>query len=144
LLDTCKKDDCESDYPYGSTPYWLDQYTSSTDNWENAFNLARNDKMRSGWDADNRTAAEHYLFGRSMGNGDGGSTLRAAYMATGWAWATGYQGWKAVGGGSLVGGGGDASPPSMDQWQWGNAGWYDSWDPRSPFYVPKPFGSCGW
>ena len=56
-------------------------------------NFDQNDPM----DPDNRTAAEHYIFGRYMGTGGLGAVVQVAYLASGSYWGYGYQGAKAAG-----------------------------------------------
>jgi RHS repeat-associated protein len=146
LLDTCNED-CTSKHPYGSPEYWLDQYVMSTDNWGEALAMSRQDKMRPGWDADNRTAAEHYIFGRYLASeewaiNEGSGMASAAYISTGAAWGPVYQAAKYTGIWQKFRG--QTSPASLNQLKWEQAAWWDSsYGQILPSaFDPPPFNKC--
>ncbi|MGA3892039.1 hypothetical protein ACI2S3_25615 [Ralstonia nicotianae] len=81
---------------------YLSDWICSSTGWEDALNKARSQKMgnfdqNDPMDPDNRTAAEHYIFGRYLGSGGGGVAAKAAYAVTGAYWGYGYQGSKMIG-----------------------------------------------
>lgn len=84
-------------------------------------------------DADNRTAAEHYIFGRSVMDSDR-LIDKIAYGATGSYLSLGYQGAKALGFYS------HASPASTTQLSWELKSYTDSlgWT----HYFSKIPGAC--
>ncbi|MES2740714.1 MAG: RHS repeat-associated core domain-containing protein [Pseudomonadota bacterium] len=108
-----------------SVEEYLAEDICGSDNWFDALNKAKNGKMgnfdpNDPFDDDNRTAAEHYIFGRYLAAGEGGRVVQVAYVATGMYWGYGYQGAKQVG---LFP---KASPPSYAQLYWEEKAWTDS------------------
>lgn len=90
--------------PLGLLPVeeYLKDWICNSKSWEDALNKARTNKMSNfdkndPMDSDNRTAAEHYIFGRYMGNGGIGIAVQIAFLSTGYYWGFGYQGAKQMG-----------------------------------------------
>ena len=113
--------------PSGLKPVddYLNDWVCGSKGWEEALDTARNQKMRGfdpsdPMDADNRTAAEHYIFGRYLGSGGAGAAAATAYLATGAYWGFGYQGAKMAG---LYP---NASPPSYAQLYWEEKAYTDA------------------
>lgn len=113
--------------PSGLRPVeeYLTDWICGAKSWEDAFNTARNKKMKGfdvsdPFDADNRTAAEHYIFGRLAGSGEANMALTIAYLATGSYWGYAYQAAKELG---LYP---HASPPSYAQLYWEEKAYTDA------------------
>jgi hypothetical protein len=99
--------------------YYLQDWVHSSGSWGSALNKARDRKMggfdRSDpFDANNRTAAEHYIFGRFLASGGMGTAAKNAYLITGGYWALGYQIAKKIGFYPT------SSPASSVQLYWGS------------------------
>lgn len=92
-------------------------------------------------DADNRTSAEHYIFGRYIGAGGQGVVVQMAYIVSGSLWGYGYQGLKQAGLYST------ASPPSYMQLYWEEKAYTDAVGLSKVFTggpgKGKASGSCG-
>jgi RHS repeat-associated protein len=108
--------------PSGLKPveYYLQLWICGSTSWSNTFDAALNWKMRpydpkDPYDAGNRTAAEHYIFVRSVRNEGGGGYLNAWL---GWAMPSGYYWAKRTGAWLLIMGR-KTSPTSGNQVRWG-------------------------
>jgi RHS repeat-associated protein len=113
--------------PSGLKPVedYLNDWVCGSKGWGDALDTARKQKMgdfdpSDPMDADNRTAAEHYIFGRYLKNGDAGIATAAAYVVSGGYWGFGYQGAKMAG---LFP---HASPPSYAQLYWEEKAYTDA------------------
>jgi len=129
--------------PSGLAPVetYLNGWVCGAASWEDALNTARKQKMgpfdpNDPMDSDNRTAAEHYVFGRYLGSGGQGLAAQAAYLTTGMFWGFAYQGAKQV---NLYP---NASPPSYMQLYWEENAYTDATGLTSTF-AGTPGGAAG-
>ena len=126
--------------------HYLDLWISSSPNWQIAFNLAKIKKMTPLFidqgnacgpidqeDADNRTAAEHYIYARGMMTEK--KLVTYFYKGLGIYFNEGYQMLK-LPASSLM----KASKPSLNQLYWENSGWWDHWG-YNPVYKAPPFST---
>jgi hypothetical protein len=119
---------------------YLNSWVCSSKSWEDALNKARKRKMTGfdpydPMDADDRTAAEHYIFGRYLASGGLGVGTRIAYVLSGSYWAFGYEAAKASGFYP------NASPSSYAQLYWGEKAYTDAVGLTETF-TGSP-GNCG-
>ncbi len=129
--------------PLGLAPVedYLNDWVCNSNSWENAFFTARNGKFgpydtTDPFDADNRTAAEHYIFGRFMGSGEANIIGTVAYLFSGGYWGFGYQAAKQFG---LYP---SASNPSYAQLYWEEKAYTDTLG-ISNMFGGRPGSSCG-
>jgi hypothetical protein len=117
--------------PRGLSPVedYLKRWICNSNSWSSAFATAQREKNgpfdpTDPMDDDNRTAAEHYVFGRMVGSGeeDGAydRAMTGAYSVTGSYWGYFYQAAKRAG---LYP---KASPSSYAQLYWEEKAWSDS------------------
>ena len=124
--------------PRQSVDYYINLWVCKSNSWQDAFDTASSQKFGPA-DDDERTAAEHYIFGRLI-RADGG-VLGNLNLWTGQFWPSLYQGAKWSGAWP-----GKTSPASELQWWWGNQAWVDSnLDIRrkSEKRIPSNPGECG-
>ncbi|MGC5859771.1 RHS repeat-associated core domain-containing protein, partial [Ralstonia pseudosolanacearum] len=119
---------------------YLSDWICSSTGWEDALNKARSQKMgnfdqNDPMDPDNRSAAEHYIFGRYLRSGGGGAAVKVTYMLIGGYLGYGYQGSKMIG---LFP---HASQSSYAQLYWEEKAYTDSIGLTSIF--PGSPGNCG-
>jgi uncharacterized protein RhaS with RHS repeats len=113
------------------TGQYLAQWVCGSSSWSDAMDKAAKDKngpfdSSDPSDADNRTAAEHYIFGRYLASGGQGLVAQVAYLASGSSWGMLYQGAKAAG---LYP---KASAASLHQLVWEEMAYMDSTNPAGP------------
>ena len=130
--------------PAGLRPVeeYLNNWICGSSSWEVAFSKALHEKFgpydpNDPMDADNRTAAEHYIFGRSLGNGDAGLSVATAYWTTGAYWVFAYQGAK------MLGFYPNASSPSYAQLYWEAKTYTDTLDITDVFSGKPRECGCG-
>lgn len=139
--------------PLGLEPveFYLRGWICSSSSWRAALDTAREKKFgpfdpNDPFDDDNRTAAEHYIFGRYIGSGGEGGvhgwTVAIAYRLSGSFWGFGYQGAKEFG---LKP---SASQGSFTQLVWESNAYLDTIAPSNSMkaFAGKPDGSganCG-
>ena len=121
---------------------YLNNWICGSSSWEVAFSKALHEKFgpydpNDPMDADNRTAAEHYIFGRSLGNGDAGLSVATAYWTTGAYWVFAYQGAK------MLGFYPNASSPSYAQLYWEAKTYTDTLDITDVFSGKPRECGCG-
>lgn len=109
--------------PNGLAPveHYLREWVFGSQNWDEAFGKARKQKMGpfDPNDNHNRTAAEHYIFGQALGNGQMGPAMQGIYIGLGGYSATVWQDIK------IVGLSPKSSPPSMIQAYWESTAYTD-------------------
>jgi len=138
--------------PEGLKPveHYLKEWVCGSNNWEEAFGKASLQKMggplypfdaSDPHDADNRTAAEHYIFARNIGRGGPGSasdvTLAVGYWVFGGFSGYIYQGFKARPDNYRK-----TSPASLTQLYWEEAGYIDTITFGLANYFPGNPGEC--
>ena len=132
---------CVNPHQKGSVEYWIYEWVGNSDSWEDALATARKEKMAPGPDADNRTAAEHYIFARYMR--DSGGAAGTLHAATGALWAGWYFSAKYVGLWDAASGK-KTSPASTIQKDWGDRAWWDSFPDNLDKTIPiNPGDDCG-
>ena len=118
-----------------SVEYYLNNWIGRAKSWDSAFLIAQSAKMHplkdscgneDKVDADNRTAAEHYIFGRSIGNTKNlnidGKIIAHFYNSIGFIAPVGYQTVKFITNGMF----GNTSKASSNQLKWEMKSWYDA------------------
>jgi hypothetical protein len=97
--------------------------------------------MRPGWDADNRTAAEHYILIRLLRHDDG---LRGvAHVVSGYYWPLGYYLAKKTEIYQTLSGR-KTSAASLVQLEWGTIAWSDAFDANTNKQISlEPGDDCG-
>jgi len=134
--------------PEGLKPveYYLKEWICGSSTWGGAFDAAYEGKKgpydpNDFNDADNRTAAEHYIFVRDMRYDGGAKGYLNAWL--GWAapsiyfWAKATHIWQVMMDRKT-------SPASSTQARWGAKAWWDSFDDNfNQFSSFAPNNSCG-
>ena len=129
-----------------SVEYYLDLWTNSAFDWDDALSTAKREKMKplkdecgeiDMIDADNRTAAEHYIFARALRNTKIWyfKPVSFGYLLVGLEANFYYQFYKTVSNGHGILG--KTSKASINQLDWENKGWSDS----IPFKKNKYYNS---
>jgi len=119
--------------------YYLNLWICGSPNWDEAFRKAEWNKrghfdLKDPLDADNRTAAEHYIFGRAMGNGNVGLPVMGVYLLAGNYSAVYWQGKKSLGLAPK------SSKASINQAYWETVAWTDAWG-ATKYFNGEP-GKC--